>query len=59
MNQKSVLSSSPDGAYVPQCDVDGRYSPLQCHGSSGYCWCVDGQGQERAGTRTSPGEFSC
>ncbi|XP_029942368.1 nidogen-2 [Salarias fasciatus] len=55
-HRESVLSSSPDGAYVPQCDVDGRYSPLQCHGSSGYCWCVDGQGQERAGTRTSPGE---
>uniref|UniRef100_A0A8D3DVF5 Nidogen-2 n=1 Tax=Scophthalmus maximus TaxID=52904 RepID=A0A8D3DVF5_SCOMX len=43
------------GVYVPQCDANGQYSPLQCHGSPGHCWCVDGRGQERAGTRTSPG----
>ncbi|XP_076579565.1 nidogen-2 isoform X2 [Chaetodon auriga] len=43
------------GAYVPQCDADGQYIPLQCHGSTGHCWCVDSRGQERAGTRTSPG----
>ncbi|EDO39095.1 predicted protein, partial [Nematostella vectensis] len=29
------------GAYIPQCDKDGRYSALQCHGSTGYCWCVN------------------
>ena len=28
---------------------------LQCHGSSGHCWCVDERGQERTGTRTPPG----
>ena len=28
---------------------------LQCHGSTGHCWCVDSNGQERAGTRTPPG----
>ncbi|XP_029030641.1 nidogen-2 [Betta splendens] len=43
------------GAFVPQCDSHGRYRPLQCHGSTGHCWCVDSSGQERAGTRTSPG----
>ncbi|KAM8722857.1 nidogen-2 isoform 2-T2 [Acanthopagrus schlegelii] len=43
------------GAYVPQCDDNGQYLPLQCHGSSGHCWCVDSRGQERAGTRTPPG----
>uniref|UniRef100_A0A3Q3JDN9 Nidogen 2a (osteonidogen) n=1 Tax=Monopterus albus TaxID=43700 RepID=A0A3Q3JDN9_MONAL len=50
------LSGRPSlGAFIPQCDPDGRYRPLQCHSSTGYCWCVDSQGQERAGTRTSPG----
>ncbi|XP_070400308.1 nidogen-2 isoform X5 [Nothobranchius furzeri] len=44
-----------DGAHIPQCDSDGRYRSLQCHGSNGYCWCVDDRGQERPGTRTSPG----
>ncbi|XP_039649366.1 nidogen-2 isoform X5 [Perca fluviatilis] len=55
-----VQTTSPDGypvvgAYVPQCDANGQYRPLQCHGSTGHCWCVDGRGQERAGTRTPPG----
>ncbi|TNN65288.1 Saxiphilin [Liparis tanakae] len=31
---------------------------LQCHGSTGHCWCVDVTGQERAGTRTPPGRPS-
>ncbi|XP_045910146.1 nidogen-2 isoform X4 [Micropterus dolomieu] len=59
-HRDSVQTTSPEGypiigVYVPQCDASGQYSPLQCHGSTGHCWCVDGQGQERAGTRTSPG----
>ncbi|XP_071601251.1 nidogen-2 isoform X2 [Heliangelus exortis] len=43
------------GGHVPQCDEEGGYRPLQCHGSTGYCWCVDAAGQEIAGTRTAPG----
>ncbi|NXX98315.1 NID2 protein, partial [Centropus bengalensis] len=43
------------GGHVPQCDEEGRYRPLQCHSSSGHCWCVDAAGQEIAGTRTVPG----
>ncbi|KAL1257619.1 hypothetical protein QQF64_010863 [Cirrhinus molitorella] len=43
------------GAFIPQCDEEGQYRPLQCHGSTGHCWCVDSRGQERAGTRTPPG----
>uniref|UniRef100_A0A8C5IJ06 Nidogen 2 n=1 Tax=Junco hyemalis TaxID=40217 RepID=A0A8C5IJ06_JUNHY len=47
---------SPVGdGHVPQCDEQGRYRPLQCHSSSGHCWCVDAAGQEIAGTRTAPG----
>ena len=29
------------GAYIPQCDEDGSFRKYQCHGSTGYCWCVD------------------
>ncbi|XP_034533825.1 nidogen-2 isoform X2 [Notolabrus celidotus] len=59
-HRDSVQTTSPEGypiigAYVPQCDASGLYTPLQCHGSSGHCWCVDRNGQERDGTRTSPG----
>ena len=28
------------GAYVPQCDDDGRFQSLQCH-SDRFCWCVN------------------
>ncbi|NXC72906.1 NID2 protein, partial [Anhinga anhinga] len=47
---------SPVGnGHVPQCDEEGQYRPLQCHSSTGHCWCVDAAGQEIAGTRTAPG----
>ncbi|KAM7375350.1 hypothetical protein PAMA_014447 [Pampus argenteus] len=59
-HRDSVQTTSPEGhpvvgAYVPQCDDNGQYIQLQCHGSTGHCWCVDSRGQERAGTRTAPG----
>ncbi|XP_075057135.1 uncharacterized protein LOC142143307 isoform X3 [Mixophyes fleayi] len=44
------------GSYVPQCDENGYYSPKQCHGSTGMCWCVNAKGEEIAGTRNSPGQ---
>jgi len=43
---EQLESSEPPlmGAFVPQCDDTGQYEPLQCHGSTGYCWCVDTAG---------------
>ncbi|XP_054023137.1 thyroglobulin [Dryobates pubescens] len=37
-------------AYVPSCDADGGYTPLQCQ-QGGQCWCVDTKGQEVQGTK--------
>uniref|UniRef100_A0A8C2WGA8 Nidogen 1 n=1 Tax=Cyclopterus lumpus TaxID=8103 RepID=A0A8C2WGA8_CYCLU len=45
----------PLGQFVPTCDENGGYKPTQCHGSTGYCWCVDRNGQEIHGTRIGPG----
>uniref|UniRef100_A0A674MHT6 Nidogen 1 n=1 Tax=Takifugu rubripes TaxID=31033 RepID=A0A674MHT6_TAKRU len=45
----------PVGQYIPVCDESGAYEPMQCHGSTGYCWCVDRNGQEIPGTRSEPG----
>uniref|UniRef100_A0A8D0XFB1 Nidogen-1 n=1 Tax=Sus scrofa TaxID=9823 RepID=A0A8D0XFB1_PIG len=45
----------PPGLFVPECDEHGHYAPTQCHGSTGYCWCVDRDGREVEGTRTRPG----
>ncbi|XP_034083289.1 nidogen-1 [Gymnodraco acuticeps] len=41
--------------YIPSCDDNGSYEPMQCHGSTGYCWCVERNGQEVLGTRSGPG----
>uniref|UniRef100_A0A8D1GPW9 Nidogen-2 n=1 Tax=Sus scrofa TaxID=9823 RepID=A0A8D1GPW9_PIG len=43
--------------HIPQCDEQGHFLPLQCHGSTGFCWCVDPNGQEVPGTRTPPGSL--
>ena len=32
------------GIYSPQCNEDGSWKKLQCHGSTGFCWCVDNEG---------------
>lgn len=39
------------GAYVPQCDERGNFEPIQCHGSTGFCWCSDTEGNEIENTR--------
>lgn len=43
------------GHFIPQCDEHGNYLPTQCHSNSGYCWCVDRDGNEIDGTRSGPG----
>nr|XP_015218127.1 PREDICTED: nidogen-1 [Lepisosteus oculatus] len=43
------------GQYIPTCDSLGNYTPLQCHGSTGHCWCVNRHGDEIPGTRAGPG----
>ena len=46
------------GAYIPQCTETGEFVAKQCHGSTGYCWCVDEEGEELEGTRVGPGEIT-
>ncbi|KFO32011.1 HLA class II histocompatibility antigen gamma chain [Fukomys damarensis] len=46
------------GTFRPQCDENGNYMPLQCHGSTGYCWCVFPNGTEVPHTR-SRGHHNC
>lgn len=45
----------PVGQYIPTCDQNGAYTPMQCHHSIGECWCVEKSGLEIPGTRTEPG----
>ncbi len=39
--------------WMPQCDDEGGFRPLQCHGIKNECWCVDDRGQEIDGSRKS------
>lgn len=43
----------PFGSYIPTCSKDNAYENIQCHPSTGYCWCVDQNGKEWRGTRKS------
>ena len=38
------------GCYIPQCTEECMWEPMQCWGSTGYCWCVDENGVEIEGT---------
>jgi len=29
------------GCFITTCESDGSFAPRQCHGSTGFCWCVD------------------
>lgn len=57
--QQLLGSSQPrgprPGLFVPECDLEGNYAPMQCHGSTGHCWCANKNGEEIEGTRTGPG----
>ena len=37
--------------WVPRCDKEGYYEREQCHDKSGYCWCVDLNGNMIADTK--------
>ncbi|XP_048580646.1 fibrillin-1 isoform X2 [Nematostella vectensis] len=41
----------PIGRFLPTCKPDGNYEKMQCHGSTGFCWCVDADGAELVGSR--------
>ena len=40
------------GCYIPQCNDDCNWEPMQCWSSTGYCWCVDEDGLEIPDTST-------
>ncbi|XP_070578826.1 papilin-like isoform X2 [Ptychodera flava] len=51
-----ALNNAEDGGYIPSCDVNGEFEPMQCQRSSGRCWCVDKEGREIPGTQRAPGQ---
>lgn len=49
--QKLQSGKSRPGRFIPQCKADGSFEEVQCHSSTGYCWCVDTEGWELPGTK--------
>ncbi|XP_067412817.1 SPARC-related modular calcium-binding protein 1-like [Emydura macquarii macquarii] len=37
---EEVRQQQQEGTFVPECEGDGTYKPVQCHQATGYCWCV-------------------
>ncbi|KAL5267069.1 hypothetical protein ACHWQZ_G004189 [Mnemiopsis leidyi] len=47
----------PFGLDRPECNGEGKFQAMQCHGSTGHCWCADQEtGEEKEETRQGPGE---
>eukprot|EP00112_Aurelia_sp_Birch-Aquarium-sp1_P026132 Seg9080.2 transcript_id=Seg9080.2/GoldUCD/mRNA.D3Y31 product=Nidogen-2 protein_id=Seg9080.2/GoldUCD/D3Y31 len=43
--EKKALKAGLIGSYIPQCKDNGYYLPLQCHASTGICWCTNRYGE--------------
>ncbi|XP_041727855.1 saxiphilin-like [Coregonus clupeaformis] len=52
---RDAKKNSPPGTYIPTCDDDGQFTPEQCSGSTGTCWCVTCYGHKIRGTETPIG----
>ena len=55
---KKATQNPKVGSYIPRCKDDGSFENIQCEGESGHCWCVDKDGSEIPGTRTT-GNLQC
>lgn len=49
-NYRAALKNYVYGRYVPRCQPNGNYEPIQCHSS--ICFCVNKFGVEINSTRT-------
>ena len=38
--------------FVPLCEPNGKYSPVQCDMHKGECWCVNQEGKRIPGSNT-------
>ncbi|KAK3737699.1 hypothetical protein QZH41_008038 [Actinostola sp. cb2023] len=47
---QDALRNYVPGQFVPRCQNNGHFNPVQCHGS--FCYCVNEDGQEIQGTKT-------
>ena len=44
---------------MPACKKKGEFKETQCHGSTGYCWCVDATGKRVQGIAPAEVGLDC
>ena len=47
---RKVARRESSDVLIPSCNPDGTYSEVQCHKTTGYCWCVTKDGRHIPGT---------
>jgi len=58
--REQMLKKPMPGAYEPRCTDQGLFEKIQCHGSTGECWCVDENGYDIKGTvQKAPNRPNC
>ncbi|XP_060079100.1 fibrillin-2-like [Ylistrum balloti] len=50
-SERAAAGTADTNIILPQCREDGYFSNQQCNETSLICWCVNGAGQEVAGTK--------
>ena len=45
-------ANSYRSVFIPKCNDDGYYAPMQCTIKNKYCWCVNKDGNKKKGSRT-------
>uniref|UniRef100_A0A8C4NCJ1 SPARC related modular calcium binding 1 n=1 Tax=Eptatretus burgeri TaxID=7764 RepID=A0A8C4NCJ1_EPTBU len=50
MDRARAQERKDKNGFIPECKDDGTYAQVQCHRSTGYCWCVTGEGRPISGT---------
>lgn len=51
--QALSMSKVLTNEHTPSCEVNGIYKPVQCNHVTKQCWCVNKEGQEIMGYRTT------
>ena len=47
------------GTFLPTCKENGDFEEMQCHGSTGYCWCVNEKGKKVGGVSPGGKDLNC
>ncbi|XP_074540315.1 thyroglobulin [Halichoeres trimaculatus] len=53
----SGVDGGAAAVFIPSCSPSGGFQEVQCQGAA--CWCVDSEGQEIQGSRTTGGRPQC